>query len=49
MNEEEICPSCLLDEVRALDNEVIELDKMVSVQGYLLVMFGIATVYLLLK
>ncbi len=49
MNEEEICPSCLLDEVRALDNEVIELDKLVSVHGYLLVMFGIATMYLLFE
>ena len=49
MNEEEICPSCLLDEVRALDNEVIELDKMVSLQGYMLVLFGIIVLYLFLK
>jgi hypothetical protein len=49
MNEEEICPSCLRDEVCALDNEVIELGIVVSGQGYLLALVTIVVLYLLLK
>ncbi len=49
MHEEDFCPSCLIDEVRALDNEVIELDKFVNVQSKILLLLGFVVLYLLLK
>ncbi len=48
-DEETMCPCCLSDEIDMLRKEVSELDKLVSVIGYMLVMFGIAVLYLLLK
>ncbi len=49
MHEEETCPSCLRDEVSALDEELVELDKFVNVLSNVLLLLGIAVLYLLLK
>lgn len=49
MNEDEVCPTCLRDQVYAMDDEVIELSKLVRSQLFLLVVLSVSVLYLILK
>jgi hypothetical protein len=49
MHDEEICPSCLRDEISALDEQLVELDKFVNVLSNMLLLLGVTLLYLLLK
>ncbi len=49
MHDEEICPSCLRDEISALDEQLVELDKFVNLLSNMILLLGVSVLYSLLK